>query len=93
MDWYYDCLDLLYRRPYGDFGEGTCSCQSPCLPCSGYEVTWFGSCSGGVIKGTGFVKEYVDGKFKMRLSDLTGLVSSEKMILKYGDDSYELHKG
>ena len=29
----------------------------------------------------------------MKLSDLTGLVSSEKMILKYSDSTYELHKG
>ena len=80
---------LHFRRPYG---QNQCPCINGGSCWTDQSTTWFSTCSGGVIHGTGYVREIVNGQLKMRLADLSGLVNSEKMILKFSDTTYELYK-
>jgi len=97
----------IKRLPYE---KSQCTCSGPCS-CYGYEVVWFGSCSGGQINASGnrklmnngnrttkngivFIRTTIDGNstIKTELSDLTGFVSADKMMLKWGDTSDDLKK-
>ena len=69
-----------------------CPCGAPCSECGAYEKTFFGTCSNGVISGSVFAEEYIDGRVITKAGELNGIVNSEQMILKCFGDTYTLHK-
>merc|ERR1712043_64626 len=88
---------ILIRRT---FGGNQCVCDNE-TSCSGGEAIWVGTCTeesyGGVIRATGFSKEYIDGQVKLKLMDLYGIVNdSNRMDLRLSndiiEDLYTVHK-
>ena len=84
---------MYFRSGYGRDQADCESFQSGCsYDQSGSEAVWLSTCSGGSIQGSGYLTKIVNGKKITTLYELTGLVSAEQMILKYGSNTDILKK-